>query len=91
MVNRFPPTARFMALADIANGLTPIASPKEAFFPNLDLTLHLFREPAGEWVGFDISASNGTTGIGLTHSVLHDCSGPLGVLSQSLTVRPCLP
>lgn len=84
-------TARFMTLADIANGLAPLASPEEAAFPNLDLTAHLFREPEGEWMGFDIFASNGSTGIGLTHSILHDGSGPLGVLSQSLTVRPRLP
>ncbi|NWK98971.1 thioesterase [Sphingobium lactosutens] len=83
-------TARIMGLIDIANGLTPIASPADVAFPNLDLTAHFFRSPIGEWVGFDISVSSGPTGVGLTHSILHDESGPLGTLSQCLTVRPAL-
>ena len=30
----------------------------------------------------------GPGGLGLTTSVLHDSTGPLGTVSQSLTVRP---
>lgn len=80
-------TARMMGLVDIANGLTPLASPQDAAFPNLDLTAHLLRPPTGEWIGFDISVSASRQGVGLTHSVVHDQSGALGIISQSLTVR----
>lgn len=80
--------ARFMGLADIANGLAPLASPQEAAFPNLDLTAHFLRSPVGEWIGFDTSVSAGPTGIGLTHSILHDEGGAFGTLCQSLTIRP---
>ncbi len=31
--------------------------PRRGGVPNLDLTLHLFAEPDGEWVGFDTSVS----------------------------------
>lgn len=82
------PTARMMGLADIANGLAPLASPRDAAFPNLDLTAHLFRQPAGDWLGFDVSVSGGTTGLGITHSILHDGDGPFATVSQSLTIRP---
>jgi hypothetical protein len=80
--------ARFAGLLDIANGMTVRVAPDEVLFPNVDLTAHLFREPRGEWVGFDTSVSFGETGLGLTSSVAHDLDGPVGTVSQSLTVRP---
>ncbi len=75
-------------LLDIANGLAVRVSPQEVAFPNLDLTAHLFRQPAGGWLGFDTTVSFGAHGLGLTSSVLHDTDGPIGTMSQSLTVRP---
>jgi hypothetical protein len=80
--------ARAAGLFDIANGMTVRVSPAEAAFPNLDLTAHLFRSPAGEWAGFDTTVSFGADGIGLTSTVLHDEDGPLGTMAQILTVRP---
>ncbi|MBM6400192.1 thioesterase family protein [Phycicoccus sp. MQZ13P-5] len=82
------PTARFAGLLDLANGMTVRADPALVHFPNVDLTAHLLREPVGEWLGVDVSISFGDTGVGVTSSVLHDTSGPLGSLAQSLTVRP---
>jgi hypothetical protein len=75
-------------LFDIANGMTVRISPGAAAFPNLDLTAHLYRQPAGDWVGFDTTVSFGPGGLGMTSSVLHDADGPLGTMSQILTVRP---
>ena len=82
------PTARMLGFVDIANGATPRVSAEQVFFPNLDLTAHIFREPRGDWVGFDTYVSFGPDGLGLTHSVLHDTTGPLGAVEQTLTVRP---
>ncbi len=82
------PTAHAMGLLDLANGIVPRVSPREVLFPNLDLTVHLFRAPAGEWVGFETSVSVGATGLGLTHSILHDKDGPVGSVAQILTIRP---
>lgn len=79
--------ARFAGLLDIANGMTVRAAPSEIAFPNVDLTAHFFDEPAGEWVGFDTAVSFGATGLGLTTSIVHDIDGPVGTVSQSLTVR----
>lgn len=80
--------ARMSGLFDIANGMAVRADPETVHYPNIDLTAHLVREPVGEWVGFDTRVTFGTGGLGLTASVIHDEVGPLGTVSQSLTVRP---
>lgn len=80
--------ARLAGLMDIANGCAVREDPQEVAFPNVDLTTHLFAEPEGEWLGFDTSVSFGNEGLGLTHTVLHDERGPIGAMSQLLTVRP---
>jgi hypothetical protein len=69
-------------------GITPRVPPSDAYFPNLDLTAHLFRIPTAEWIGFDTTVSFGPLGHGLTHSVLHDEQGPFGTVQQTLTIRP---
>lgn len=75
-------------LFDIANGMTVRADPRDVAFPNVDLTAHLFAEPRGDWIGFDTTVSFGPEGLGLTSSVVHDEHGPIGTVSQILTVRP---
>lgn len=84
-------TARMLGVVDFANGFTPRVPPASAYFPNIDLTAHLFRAPESEWTGFDTRVSFGPRGHGLTHSVLHDLHGPLGTVQQTLTVRPRIP
>ena len=80
--------ARMSGLFDIANGMAVRADPQTVRFPNIDLTAHLVREPVGEWLGFDTRVMFGSGGLGLTASAIHDATGPLGTVSQSLTVRP---
>lgn len=79
--------ADFSTILDIANGLSPLADPREVAFPNLDLQATYFRDPEGEWLGLDTSVSFGPGGVGLTETVLHDLHGPVGTLTQTLTVR----
>jgi hypothetical protein len=89
--------SRFAAVAgllDIANGMTVRAAPGEVAFPNVDLTAHFFAQPAAStqgWLGLDTTVSFGPDGVGLTTSVLHDETGPIGTSSQCLTVRPTGP
>lgn len=75
-------------LFDIANGMTVRVSPEDVAFPNIDLTAHLFAQPRSDWLGFDTTVSFGPDGLGLTSSVIHDTHGPIGTMSQMLTVRP---
>ncbi|MGB3374943.1 MAG: thioesterase family protein [Microbacterium sp.] len=80
--------ARMLGMLDFANGIATRIPPEKAFYPNVDLTASIFREPAGEWFGLDTSVSFGPDGTGLTASVVSDAAGPLGTSSQTLTVRP---
>lgn len=80
--------AHAVRLLDISNGMTVRAHPREVAFPNIDLTAHFFAQPQGDWIGFDTSVSFGAGGVGLTSSVLHDETGPVGTMAQILTVRP---
>lgn len=80
--------ARFVGLIDTANGVAVRQSPAEWMFPNVDLTVHLYRQPRGRWVGLDTTVTFGTDGHGLTSTVLHDIEGPVGRSEQILIVKP---
>ena len=82
------PLASFVALVDTANGIAVWQSPTEWMFPNVDLTIHLHRQPEGRWTGLDTTVTFGPTGQGITSTVLHDVAGPVGHAEQILTVRP---
>ncbi|WP_305784741.1 thioesterase family protein [Symbioplanes lichenis] len=81
------PVADFVKVVDTANGIAVRESPKEWMFPNLDLTIHLHRQPTGPWTGLDTTVVFGAGGQGLTSAVLHDVHGPVGRAEQILTVR----
>lgn len=85
------PLANFAKMLDTANGVAVRQSPSEWMFPNVDLTLHLFRQPSGDTMGVDTRANFGAGGIGLTSSTLHDALGPVGTIQQSLTLRRLMP
>ena len=82
------PVASFVRLTDTANGIATRVRPTDWIFPNVDLTIHLHRQPTGEWVGLDTTVVFGPTGQGITSTVLHDVGGPIGHAQQQLTVRP---
>ncbi|MGW4369402.1 thioesterase family protein [Nocardia takedensis] len=80
--------ASYIALVDTANGIAVRRPPAEWIFPNLDLTIHLHRQPRGGWTGLDTTVVFGPTGRGLTTTVLYDTQGAIGYAQQILTVRP---
>lgn len=84
------PLVRLLGLVDSANGIAARVPPGAGsyMFPNVDLSVHVYREPAGEWLGLDSRVTFAGDGIGLTSSVLHDVNGPFGRSEQILTVRP---
>ncbi len=83
--------ARFIGLVDTANGIAVRESPAAWMFPNVELSIHLYRQPVWGWVGLDTTVIFGGDGVGLTTSALHDIHGPVGRVEQSLTVRPLRP
>lgn len=90
------PLARAAGMFDVANGLTVRHNPAQVAFPNVDLTVHYFRQPEfahvphgpSDWQGYDVTVTFGPGGLGLTHSVVHDARGPYASVAQCLTVRP---
>jgi hypothetical protein len=80
--------ARYAMLVDTANGTCVRQDPHAWLFPNVDLTVHLHRQPVAGPVGLQTEVTFGPAGQGLTSSVLHDAAGPLGRASQLLTIRP---
>lgn len=85
----FSAVARLLGMVDTSNGIATRVKPGPGsyLFPNLDLQIHLYREPAGAWLGLQNSVSFGADGIGLTSTVLHDSTGPFGRAEQILTLR----
>jgi hypothetical protein len=80
--------ARLAATADFGNGIGA-ALPFERFlFINADLTVHLQRQPRGEWIGLDARTLLPSGGTGLAESVLHDVHGTVGRAFQTLVVQP---
>ncbi|WJV50953.1 thioesterase family protein [Streptomyces flavofungini] len=82
------PLASYLALVDTANGIAVRRPPTAWMYPNVDLTVHLHRQPKGRWTGLDTTVTFGPTGQGITSTVLHDLDGPVGTAQQMLTVRP---
>jgi hypothetical protein len=83
--------ARLVGLVDTANGIAAQRPEGRWTWPNLDLSVHLFRRPDGRWLGLDSTVVWGAEGHGLTSSVLHDLHGPFGRAEQILTLRAAHP
>jgi hypothetical protein len=78
------PLVRVLVAADSANGVSCALDPREYVFVNTDLNVFLYRVPEGEWVGMDSRTILDPSGVGLTETVLHDRSGPVGSAPDSL-------
>jgi hypothetical protein len=82
------PLARLAATADFGNGVSAALPFERYVFINADLTIHLHREPRGEWIGLDAHTLLQGGGTGLAESVLHDVHGAVGRAFQTLVVQP---
>jgi hypothetical protein len=78
---------RVVAAADFANGIARVLPFETHLFINPDLTVHLLRQPAGEWVGMWSPTVVGDAGFGLAESALFDERGRLGRSVQSLLIE----
>lgn len=88
------PTAaqRAAVIADLS-GIGSVL-PGDAFsYPNAELTIHLQREPVGEWIRLASTNEVGPHGVGLTFTELADSSGAAGrvVQTQIITARASTP
>jgi hypothetical protein len=74
------------AAADFGNGVSRVLEFETHLFLNTDLSIHLHREPEGEWVLLESRTRVERHGSGLATSRLYDQRGPVGVAAQSLFV-----
>jgi hypothetical protein len=79
---------RLVLLADSGNGLSQMLDVTRWWFINTELTVHLHREPVGEWLCLRSTSILGETGMGVAESELYDESGRVGRGAQALMVGP---
>ena len=80
------PLQRVLVVADSGNGVCATLDYRRFLFINVDLTVHLHRHPAGEWVCLDAVTTPERDGVGLADTTLSDEQGPLGRALQTLLV-----
>ena len=81
------PVEQVVIVADAQSGMGVPLHPDSFSFVNPDLVVHLGREPAPGWLGFDIRSMSGGQGAGWAASELRDEVGLFGRSAQALVVR----
>lgn len=80
------PLQRVLAAADSGNGVSAALDWKRYLFINVDLTVHLHRMPAGEWICLDAETFPEENGVGMADTRLLDERGQIGRAVQTLLV-----
>jgi hypothetical protein len=80
------PLQRVLVTADVGNGVSASLDYRRYLFINVDLTVHLERMPAGEWVCVDAVTLPQPNGVGTAESVLSDEDGRIGRALQTLLI-----
>jgi len=78
---------RAAGAADFGNGISWVLPFDQWIFLNPDLTLHLARPPAGEWIGLDALTLPSDQGMAMAESAVYDRDGRLGRAAQSLLLQ----
>jgi Thioesterase-like superfamily len=82
------PMSRALLVADSGSGVSAALPPSGFIFINVDLTVVLPRDPAGEWLLLEASTAIGADGTGLATTRLSDQQGSVGRAWQTLLVAP---
>lgn len=80
------PLQRVLIVADVGNGISASLDYRRYLFINVDLTVHLERMPAGEWICVDAATLPQPNGVGTAESVLADGEGRIGRAMQTLLI-----
>ena len=81
------PLQRVLVAADSGNGVSASLDYHRFLFINTDLTVHLHRGPATEWVCLDAATRLDGAGVGMSDTLLCDEQGRIGRAAQTLLVR----
>lgn len=82
------PVTRMLACVDSASGAGSELDVTEWGFLNTDLTVHVLREPVGEWVCLEAGATLGPGSVGIATSSVWDELGLVAQSAQALLVVP---
>ena len=82
------PLAHAMCLADFGSSLCGPLDRSKWTYPNFDLTMHVFREPVGEWLLLDADIETAGLGMALVSGILADEQGAFGRAHQSIIINP---
>jgi acyl-CoA thioesterase len=77
---------RLLTCVDSASGASAALDPAEWNFLNTDLTVHVVRPPAGEWVCLRAETTIGTGAVGLAAAQVYDERGLVARSAQALLV-----
>jgi len=81
-------TQRLVTVADSGNGLSGVLDFASWWYINTDLSIHLHRLPAGEWIHVSAKSTLDPSGVGLAETELYDQHGRVGRGAQALMVGP---
>lgn len=82
------PFVRLATLCDFASGAGNALDFTRFTAINPDLSLHVLREPRGEWIGIAGRTEIAPDGVGQSHATLFDAEGPVARALVSLLVEP---
>lgn len=75
-------------MIDSANGISAELEFSKWSFVPVDLTVGIYRQPEGPWVGMDARTVIGNDGIGQTTTIAFDGKGKVGQSIHTLFIRP---
>jgi acyl-coenzyme A thioesterase PaaI-like protein len=81
------PAQRACAAADFGNGISAVLPFERWRFVNPDLSVHLARDPVGEWICLRARTDLGDSGGAVAESALFDTAGRVGRSAQTLLVE----
>jgi len=80
------PLVRLAASADFTSGTASRIDYRKWLFINPDLSIHVAREPRGEWIAVEASSSVNRDGTAQSSAELHDIDGIVGHAQASMLV-----
>ena len=81
------PVQRLLACVDSASGVSAMLDVREWAFLNTELTVHVLREPVGEWICLDAATILGPGSVGVATSTAYDELGPVARSAQALLLQ----
>lgn len=82
------PLQRLLSCVDSASGVSSELDPAAWGFQNTELTVHLLRQPVGDWFCLAAETTLGGGSVGLATSAVYDERGLVARTAQTLLVQP---